>query len=184
MSQKKSSLLETGRQIGWMMAAGFEATRCMTSLKNDMQDYKKQALDFLAAEHPGYSAMEEDAMRHSFVSAKMSQKYGPAFIAFLGYGNEAVRDITHTNTSGDRGMDLHNNKIGRELAEADPLIDDKTLLERLWGHTKDGVLITDIADPRAVTRTYAQEEHAVAGFFENIMKLSDKIHASKAFNLF
>jgi len=184
MKKSKKSVFKTGEKLGWMMAMGFEATRHVGALKRDKKAFYGQVKEYLKTQQPHHTPMEKDALRHAFVSAKMTQKHGPAFAAFLGYCNESVRDVTLANNQGDRGMDLYNNAVGRKIVADHPDILDEDLLDKLWGHAQDGGLIVSPEDPRALSHTYAQETHVTAEFFENIMKYSNKAARFKPFNLF
>lgn len=67
------------------------------------------------------SCMGFDAFRHAYASARATQELGGAIASTLGRGNEwlaaAVRenDVEQANAA-DIGMDLHNNKTGRDIA--------------------------------------------------------------------
>jgi hypothetical protein len=58
----------------------------------------------------------EDALRHCIASCWYTLEFGSGVSEVLGVINEILTDVTGSQTTGDRGMDLANNATGRDVA--------------------------------------------------------------------
>lgn len=109
----------------------------------------------LSNNKPDRSAMGEDAFRHAYASARASQEYGEPVANFLGRGVEWMAAATRENDSAgqnakDIGMDLHNNRVGREIArEVGPNASSQDLREAIERAADQGRLVLSTQDPRA-----------------------------------
>lgn len=105
---------------------------------------------------PDRSAMGSDAFRHAYASARATQEYGTAVASVLGRGVEwmaaATRENEVTNLNArDIGMDLHNNSVGREIAqELGPKATPEQLRDAIATAAANNRLILSTSDPRAL----------------------------------
>lgn len=113
------------------------------SKDNPLSDNGKNA-------HQGY-----DAFRHAYGSARLTQEYGPEVANFLGRGLEALAAATRenssvTNNSAEIGMDLFNNKVGRDIGQSlGPKATPEQIRSAVESAAKEGRLIVNSQDPRA-----------------------------------
>jgi hypothetical protein len=104
----------------------------------------------------------DDAFRHTYSSARASQSLTSPVANFLGRGNEWLAAATRENDDGDAnkrdiGMDLWNNRAGREIAarlggDATP----EQLRDAVVVAANRGDLILSTKDPRALAEYQAQ----------------------------
>jgi hypothetical protein len=158
--------------MGWTAAAHANTVFSFPRLIREKSQFSREALAYIQERHPEANAMEIDAMRHGYVSAKMAQRHGQDYTLYLGYLNEAARDLILDNEPSDRGMDLYNNRVGSDFIAAHPSLTNGQLLDAIWDKVKDGSLIVSMEDPRA-QRSYAADNHHAAGFFEGIRAPTD-----------
>jgi len=110
----------------------------------------------LATNLPDRSAMGADAFRHAYASARATQEYGESVANFLGRGVEWMAAASRENNSEnfnarDIGMDLHNNRVGREIAnELGPKASSDELRGAIERAAQSGRLILSTEDPRAM----------------------------------
>ena len=170
-----SRTFDTGKQLGWLFAATNRTVFTLPKLRKEVIAFRDESYAYLKEFHAGAPYLDKDAMRHAYVSAKMTQKYGQDYVTYLGYCNESVRDITLTNNPLDRGMDLYNNKVGSDMALKHQGLSDKALLDVLWAALENGTLIRTLDDPRVHTRTYLDDGHIAGPAFENTKLAADTI---------
>lgn len=139
--------------------------------------------------------MGDDAFRHAYSSARLSQETSPVVANALGHGWEMLaavsreKDNVGTNAA-DIGMDLHNNRVGREIAGR--LGDDATpqeVRDAVIEAGRNGELILSTHDPRAMDEYrnavgmdalsavhdgYSGAKKGISGLFsENTQELSE-----------
>lgn len=110
------------------------------------------------------SYMGADAFRHAYSSARATQEFGPEVANLLGRGNEwlaaATRENDNSNqNAADIGMDLHNNRVGREIAKK--LGDDASphaVRDAVLQAANKGDLVLSVKDPRAMKEYSAQHD--------------------------
>lgn len=167
---------EVGRWLGWMGAAGLKTVFTYPRMRKEVERYRVESEDYLKQYHPDADYYEIDAMRHGYVSARMTQHYGQDYVLYLGYINEAVRDVTNTNDPYNCGMDLFNNTVGSTLGKENPSMPSKELLDTLWSYAMDKTMIVELDDPRAKPRRYTDDGHRAGGFFQKLQHSSNKIY--------
>lgn len=128
---------------------------------------------------PDNQYMGRDAFRHAYASARATQAFGPEVANFLGRGNEwlaaATRENDDKNTNAaDIGMDLHNNKVGREIAKQ---LGDKAtpmqLRDAVVAAADKGDLILSNKDPRALKAYDSQYDmKALAAAYDGVKTAS------------
>lgn len=102
------------------------------------------------------SHMGEDAFRHAYASARTAQAYSAPVANAAGRAWEALAAATRENSNGganarDIGMDLHNNRVGREIADklgygATP----EAIRDAVIEAGRSGKLVMSEWDPRAM----------------------------------
>lgn len=113
--------------------------------------------------------MGQDAFRHAYASARATQEFGAEVANVLGRGNEWLAAVTRENdnrgaNAGDIGMDLWNNRAGREIAQR--LGDDASseqLRDAVIEAANRGELILSQKDPRALKEYEAQRDMKALG---------------------
>ncbi|PNG50322.1 hypothetical protein WDL1P1_00372 (plasmid) [Variovorax sp. WDL1] len=106
----------------------------------------------------------EDAFRHTYSSVRASQAFGTPVANLLGRGVEmlaaAVRENDTTlETARDIGMDLHNNRVGREIYRALPAdATSEEIRDAVLAAGREGRLIVTPDDPRALKEYNAQSD--------------------------
>lgn len=100
--------------------------------------------------------MGEDAFRHAYASARTAQAYSAPVANAAGRAWEALAAATRENSNGganarDIGMDLHNNRVGRAIAEklgygATP----EAIRDAVIAAGREGKLVISEWDPRAM----------------------------------
>lgn len=167
---------EAGRRMGWLMAAHTHTAISLPRLRKEVNGYVQTMRDYVKETHPDATVIERDAMRHAFVSAKVTLKNGPDYATYLGYCTESVRDITGSNIQQDRGMDLHNNKVASDFACAHPNMTDRQFLDAFWNELGASLIVSH-DDPRVHERSYHHDNHIASRHFETIKSTSHAIHA-------
>lgn len=136
----------------------------------------------LAANRPDRSAMGEDAFRHAYASARATQEYGESVANFLGRGVEWMAAASRENSSDnlnarDIGMDLHNNRVGREIAnELGPKASSDELRGAIERAAQSGRLILSTEDPRAIQEYNKQPDmQALNAAYEAGVRAKDAV---------
>jgi hypothetical protein len=89
-----------------------------------------------------------DAFRHAFASAKTSLQYGETTASVLGSLHEYHGNFK-SQPEKECGMDMWNNKVGREIARSLPAgASDEQIGKAVVEAIKRGELITSVEDPR------------------------------------
>lgn len=173
---EKSEQSRFGYQAGWIGAAGTHTVLNLLPLRKEVSIYAAQCRQLIKELKPTATLLERDAMRHTFVSARMAEKYGFEYSIFLGYAVESARDVVYKNPPQDRAMDLANNSIGATCGCENKGLDDETLFTRLWEKLERGALITSHDDQRLQDVTYLNDNHVAGPFFNRLRKISDTVY--------
>ncbi|MCA1440313.1 hypothetical protein I6F07_08830 [Ensifer sp. IC4062] len=80
-----------------------------------------------------------DGIRHALWSARMAQR-NPEMAAAVGDGRERMAPSSYKS----HRMDLHNNRIGREIGVGNPDADYRELLEFVVDAMRSGELVSDV----------------------------------------
>ncbi|SMO45749.1 DUF6973 domain-containing protein [Paracoccus laeviglucosivorans] len=86
---------------------------------------------------PGAEDGHNDAFRHAYWSALMSDRFGEEFSAAMGTAHEGVPG----NPAAKEAMDLYNNEVGRRIARENPDADDKQLADKVAEAVRNGEML-------------------------------------------
>lgn len=138
-----------------------ESSRAYHSALDGGQLSSKEPMGMNTADH---KHMGEDAFRHAYSSARATQELGEPVANLLGRGNEMLAALSRENDSKgtnarDIGMDLHNNRVGREIGAA--MGDNATpeqIRDAVVAAGREGKLILSTDDPRALQEYQSQHD--------------------------
>lgn len=94
----------------------------------------------------GYWNNDVDALRHSYVSAIYTFKYGEKIADYLGRVNELFGNSSDEGGRAEENMDLWNNSIGRKIGKSSR--SKSTIMKKIIKALEDGELITHLKDKR------------------------------------
>lgn len=120
---------------------------------NELNELGEKAAMYLATHNTGLNPGTGhndvgDAFRHAFASAKVSQQYGEVTANVLGSLHEYHGNFK-SQPEKECGMDMWNNKAGREIARSlPPGASDEQIGKAVVDAIKRGDLITSLEDPR------------------------------------
>lgn len=103
------------------------------------KDIRDEAFDVSEARYEGAGAEDghQDAFRHAYWNARMTQEFGLEFATAFGTAHEGVPD----NPSDREAMDLYNNEVGRRIASAHPDASPQELADLIQQAIENGELL-------------------------------------------
>jgi len=138
MTQTESDLLKTLQfQKGAVGLSEFEDTvKEARSVSHDY--YKPDDNEAIGLVHPkGGEDGHQDAFRHAYWNALMTQRFGEDFAKSFATAHEGVPN----NPATREAMDLHNNEVGRQIALAHPDATDEELAKLVGEAVKNGKMV-------------------------------------------
>jgi hypothetical protein len=115
---------------------------------------------------PGVNDGHNDAFRHAFYNAMLTKEFGVDFAAAFGTAHEGKPG----NEADREAMDLYNNELGREIAEANPDATPQELAELIFSAIQRGeALVIDrrgelvFSNEEEVGRTGKADDAPVGG---------------------
>lgn len=121
--------------IGWWLATGgMDKVESMRDIKREAdpagrEAYPNQGLD-----------QQEDAFRHAYWNALMTQEHSAEDARMLSNAHEMHEDPTPLDDKRE-SMDLYNNEVGRRIAEEHPDADRAELKDLLKKAVEDGEMV-------------------------------------------
>ena len=139
----------------------------ISKMRQDIERFMTEAEDYLESQFPSAhykvrTAVDDavDAFRHAYVFGRLAQTYGATTAFLLGLGNE----LKEGNTPEARDMDIYNNSVGIDFAEA--ASNPRALADRVVQGIRDGELVIRPGeDPRALPG-FGSGASLIAGDFE------------------
>lgn len=161
------ALIAPAIRVGAIGAAAYTAFE-------KLGEYDSQAREFYEkmapSDRPGRGGWNdsEDAFRHAYASARLALDAGETVSHAMGTLNEYKGMLLDKAGSAETGMDLWNNRVGREIARDLPSnATPQEIAEAVHRALERGQLVSDLKDPRAMegAREVATEERLAQGAF-------------------
>lgn len=103
------------------------------------KDIKEDAFSVSDQRYPNTDSNDshQDAFRHAYWNARMSQEYGNEFAQAFGTAHEGLPD----NPSDREAMDLYNNEVGRRIASENPDVSAEQMADLIQAAVEDGQMV-------------------------------------------